>query len=138
MAAKSLIALLHRANQIANEEFERSIPESGVTARQVQVLSALSQNEGCSQTDLCDMTGIDRSTMAEIVSRLHKRRLIERRRSKDDARAYVLKLSESGRTLADLGEKSIGNVEDSLTASLSGKARQDLLNILDKLVTAER
>jgi hypothetical protein len=50
VAAKSLIALLHRANQIANEEFERSIPESGVTARQVQVLSALSQNEGCSQT----------------------------------------------------------------------------------------
>jgi DNA-binding MarR family transcriptional regulator len=84
------------------------------------------------------MTGIDRSTMAEIVSRLHKRRLIERRRSKDDARAYVLKLSESGRTLADLGEKSIGNVEESLMASLSGKARQDLLNILDKLVTAER
>lgn len=138
MAAKSLIALLHRANQIANEEFERSIPESGVTARQVQVLSALSQNEGCSQTDLCEMTGVDRSTMAEIVSRLHKRRLIERRRSKDDARAYVLKLSESGRTLADLGEKSIGNVEESLMTSLSSKARQDLLNILDKLVTAER
>lgn len=138
MTGKSLIALLHRANQIANEEFERSIPESGVTARQVQVLSALSQNEGCSQTDLCEMTGIDRSTMAEIVSRLHKRRLIERRRSKDDARAYVLKLSDNGRQLADLDEKSIGSVEDSLMANLSGKAKQDLLNILDKLVTADR
>lgn len=138
MPAKSLIALLHRANQIANEEFERSIPESGVTARQVQVLSALSHNEGCSQTDLCDMTGIDRSTMAEIVSRLHKRRLIERRRSKDDARAYVLKLSDSGKSLVDVGEKSIGTVEESLMAPLSAKARQDLLNILDKLVTAER
>lgn len=138
MASKSLIALLHRANQIANEEFERSIPESGVTARQVQVLSALAQNEGCSQTDLCEMTGIDRSTMAEIVSRLHKRRLIERRRSKEDARAYVLKLSESGRQLADLGEKSISSVEETLMLNLSGKARQDLLNILDKLVTADR
>lgn len=138
MPAKSLIALLHRANQIANEEFERSIPESGVTARQVQVLSALSQNEGCSQTDLCEMTGIDRSTMAEIVSRLHKRRLVERRRSKDDARAYVLKLSDNGRTLADLGEKSINSVEDKLMTVLSVKARSDLLNILEKLVVAER
>ena len=138
MPAKSLIALLHRANQIANEQFESSIPESGVTARQVQVLSALSQNEGCSQTDLCEMTGIDRSTMAEIVSRLHKRRLIERRRSKEDARAYVLKLSDNGRTLAALGEKSIGTVEETLMSGLSAKARQDLLNILDKLVSAER
>jgi DNA-binding MarR family transcriptional regulator len=138
VAAKSLIALLHRANQIANEEFERSIPEGGVTARQVQVLSALSQNEGCSQTDLCDMTGIDRSTMAEIVSRLHKRRLIERRRSKEDARAYVLKLSESGRSLAGMGEKSIASVEETLMSALSGKARQDLLNNLDKLVASDR
>jgi DNA-binding MarR family transcriptional regulator len=49
-----------------------------------------------SQTGVVERTGIDRSTLADIVRRLAKRSLVQRRRSRGDARAYVLKLSGEG------------------------------------------
>ena len=43
-----------------------------------------------------DRTGIDRSTLADIVARLLARGLIQRKRAKEDGRAYAIKLTPQG------------------------------------------
>ena len=43
---------------------------SGLTPRQFAVLMTIAEEEGLTQTDLVDRTGIDRSTLADIVARL--------------------------------------------------------------------
>ena len=56
----------------------------------------VAEEEGLTQTDLVERTGIDRSTLADIVARLLGRGLIQRRRAKEDARAYAIKLTAQG------------------------------------------
>lgn len=132
----NFLALLHRANQIATESFAAALGDSHITARQVQVLAAIEANEGSSQTAIVEITGVDRSTLADIVRRLQKNRLIERRRSKQDARAYMLKLSEAGRQALASGKPALAAVEKDLLAALPAKDRSVLLDLLGKTVEA--
>ncbi len=76
--------LLHRAAQHATQLFDAQSEASkfDLTERQVSVLMALELNEGASQTRLVELTGIDRSTLADMVRRLIKKGLIERGRSR--------------------------------------------------------
>lgn len=129
--SESLLSLLHRANQIATEKFSSAMGESDLTARQVHVLAAIGANEGSSQAQIVEMTGVDRSTLADMVKRLQKKKLIERRRSKVDARAYVLRLSESGKQALDIGQPALNNVEMNL---LPAKGRSELAVLLQKLI----
>lgn len=129
-----LLALLHRANQIATDQFSVALGKGTITARQVQVLAAIEANEGASQTRIVELTGIDRSTLADMIRRLQKNRLIERRRSKVDARAYVLKLTDSGARTLNSSKPAMTSAEQRLLASLSNKGQSDLMNLLEKVV----
>ena len=131
-----LLALLHRANQIATERFAESLGDGDLTARQVQVLAAIDANEGLSQTGIVAATGIDRSTLADIVRRLSKRKQIERKRSKDDARAYMVRLTEAGRKALADGKPVLGSVERGLLAALPAKQRGELVAMLGIVVAS--
>jgi DNA-binding MarR family transcriptional regulator len=129
----SLLYLLHRANQIATESFSSAMGDSDLTPRQVQVLAAIEANEGSSQTKIVELTGVDRSTLADIIRRLQKNKLIERRRSKADARAYVVKLSEGGKQALAIGKPALAAVEKGL---LPAKGRAELMALLEKIIAA--
>ena len=131
-----LLALLHRANQIASDRFSETIGDHGLTARQVQVLAAIEANEGGSQTDIVNITGIDRSTLADIIRRLSNRKLIERRRTKEDARAYAVKLTDAGRNELALGKPAVGKVEQNLLSVLPANRQTDLLALLEFIVAS--
>ena len=64
---RSPIHLLHRAGQCAGDIFQAEMGGGDLTPRQYAVLVTVSQNEGLSQTSLVEKTGIDRSTLADIV-----------------------------------------------------------------------
>lgn len=131
---QGLLALLHRANQLATEQFSATLGHSTMTARQLQVLAAVEANAGASQTRIVELTGVDRSTLADIVRRLQNNKLIARRRSKDDARAYLLTLTEAGRQALAEGAPALSKVERQLLAPLPTKARTDLLAMLETMV----
>src|SRR4029078_790282 len=95
--ARSRIHLLHRAGQCAGDIFHAEMKVDGLTPRQLAVLVTVSQNEGLSQTGLVERTGIDRSTRANLSRRMQRKGLLQRRRTKEDARAYAVKLTDEGR-----------------------------------------
>lgn len=92
------IERLRREIQYAEAEFEKK--SNGVTARQASVLSVLLEKEGVSQTHIVEMTSIDRSTLADVVRRLVLKGLVTRRRTKEDRRAYAVRLTANGRRVA--------------------------------------
>ena len=133
---RSPIHLLHRAGQCAGDVFAAEIGETDLTPRQFAVLVTVSQHEGLSQTDLVDHTGIDRSTLADIVRRMLKKGLLQRRRTKEDARAYAVKLTEEGWRVLRTAEPVIKRVDDRILAALSPKQRDQLLTDLAAIVEA--
>lgn len=131
---KSPIHLLHRAGQCAGDIFSNEIGENDLTPRQYAVLVAVSLNEGLSQTDLVELTGVDRSTLADIVRRMLKKGLLQRRRTKDDARAYAVKLTEEGWRVLRGSEPVVKRVDDRLLQALPPKQREQFLADLATII----
>ena len=74
------IHLLHRAVKRADEIFAVNVAETNLTPRQYAVLVGVAQSADPSQTDLVEITGSDQTTLGEVVRRLLKKGLLQRRR----------------------------------------------------------
>jgi len=99
----------------------------------------VAQNEGLSQTGIVDRTGIDRSTLTEIMRRLQKKGLMQRRRTKEDARAYAVKLTDEGRRVLGRVEPLAKRVDDRILDALPAKQRDQFMRALALIVgTLER
>jgi len=133
---RSVTHLLHRANQSATEIFSADTRIGELTPRQFAVLTVIADQEGLSQIDLVERTGIDRSTMANLVARLSKRGWVTRRRTKEDARAYSVKLSPQGEKVLLQARSAAAAADQRLLASLPPGKRQDFLNALASIVEA--
>lgn len=133
---RSPIHLLHRAGQCASDIFQGEMASGDLTPRQYAVLVAVSQNEGVSQTHLVEKTGVDRSTLADIVRRMLKKGLLQRRRTKEDARAYAVKLTEEGWRVLKAADPLARRVDDKILAVLPGQQRERFLQDLNLIVRA--
>ncbi|MFS8050181.1 MarR family winged helix-turn-helix transcriptional regulator [Rhizobium sp. BR 314] len=94
--------LLRRAHTRADRLFDQAMQNVGITPRQAAVLYGVRRCEGGSISDLTSLTGMDRGTLSEMVPRLMKRGLLEKRLAKDDGRAMALYLTREGAELVDL------------------------------------
>lgn len=130
----SAIHLLHRAGQCADELFAKKIGKTDLTPRQFAVLVVISKSEDLSQTALVDATGIDRSTLADIVRRLVERGLVARKRTKQDARMYAVRLSAAGRHAIEAAGPGAVATNDELLSSLPVSQRTTFVNALQKIV----
>lgn len=130
----SALHLLHRAGQRADELFARQVGKSDLTPRQYAVLRAVARTEDLSQTALVDITGIDRSTLADIVRRLVSRGLLQRKRTRQDARMYAVRLTAAGRAAIASAEPAAAATEEALLSALSASQRADFLKALARIV----
>jgi len=107
-----------------------------LTPRQYAVLVTVSQNEGLSQTQLVEKTGIDRSTLADIVRRMLKKGLLQRRRTREDARAYAVKLTDDGWRTLKTADPVATKVDDRILSALPAQQRERFLSDLGTIVEA--
>ncbi|HZZ87227.1 MAG TPA: helix-turn-helix domain-containing protein, partial [Caulobacteraceae bacterium] len=68
--SQSVTHLLHRVLQLALDYHAEASGAAGLTQRQYTVLAAAGAADGVSQSDLVRATGIDRSTLADLVARM--------------------------------------------------------------------
>lgn len=121
----TLTNTLHRAQQALDARLTHALEGEGITPRQYLVLVALAECAEPSHHTLVGATNIDRSTMTDICRQLVKRGLVTQRRSRRDARAYVVKLTSQGAQCLVAAQRAVQRVERDLTdpellASLTG------------------
>jgi len=130
---QSVVHLLHRAGQRASDIFGAQMRASGLTPRQYAVLITAAQHEGASQTELVELTGIDRSTLADVIARLLKKGLLRRRRTKRDARAYAVRLTEEGQQAVARAKPIAAAADEAVLAALSANERDNVMAALAAL-----
>lgn len=130
----SALHLLHRAGQIADELFALKTGGSDLTPRQFEVLRAISLSNEPSQTVLVEMTGIDRSTLADIVRRLVDRGLVSRKRTRHDARMYALRLSDKGEAAIAAAMPAVEQTDEALLSPLEKSDREAFIKGLERVV----
>jgi DNA-binding MarR family transcriptional regulator len=133
---RSPIHLLHRASQAVGQIFAAGMLTNDLTPRQLAVLVAVAENEGLSQTDLVERTGVDRSTLADIVKRLKGKGLLQRKRTREDARAYAVKLTEDGHKFLRAAEPLARRVDERILDALPAKRRAEFMSALASVVQA--
>jgi DNA-binding MarR family transcriptional regulator len=133
---RSPIHLLHRASQAVGQIFAAGMRTNDLTPRQLAVLVAVAENEGLSQADLVERTGVDRSTLADIVKRLKGKGLLQRRRTREDARAFAVKLTKEGHRLLRAAEPLAKRVDERILDALPAKRRAEFMSALASVVAA--
>jgi DNA-binding MarR family transcriptional regulator len=99
------------------------------------VLAAVAAREGAAQADLVAATGVDRSTLADMVARMIDKGLLARERSSIDARANAVRLTDAGRTaLAETGPRAAA-ADARLLNLLTKSQRAVILEALAALAT---
>ena len=130
--------LLHRALQRALDIYAEGFGESGVTQRQFAVLAAADEREGATQADLVRITGIDRSTLADMARRMIGKGLLERERSNVDARANAVRLTDAGREVLGDARPKMAAADARLLKLISGHGRRTtFVSLLRDLAKAE-
>jgi MarR family transcriptional regulator, temperature-dependent positive regulator of motility len=126
--------LIHRAEQCATDIFARTAPPGLLTPRQYAILVAIEENEGISQTGLVGKTGIDRSTLADIVRRMMDKGLVQRQRTTADARAYAVRLTRRGTAMLRRMRPHAEEVDRLILQALPEEQRSLFLSMLHHLV----
>jgi DNA-binding MarR family transcriptional regulator len=125
--------LLHKVLQLALDIYAEETGKGALTQRQYAVLAAASTVDGASQTDLVDMTGIDRSTLADMVARMIEKGWLGRERSKTDARAKTVRLTDKGaQALKEIAPK-VAKADERILANLVASRRSGFISALGAL-----
>lgn len=70
--------------------------EDPITLTQIRILDCVERYPGSTQTYVCMVADVDRSTLAEVVGRMVQRKLLARKRDKEDSRAWNLTITAKG------------------------------------------
>jgi MarR family transcriptional regulator, temperature-dependent positive regulator of motility len=136
LLTQSTSHLLHRAQQMAADAFARAYPGDDLTFRQFAVLAAVSETPGVSQSDLVRATGIDRSTLADMIARMEKKNLLSREASKSDGRAKSVKLTAKGqRKLTDAAPVAM-QADEAILGALPKPKQRGFFELLEALQAA--
>ena len=127
--------LLHRALQRALDIYADEFGAAAITQRQYAVLAAAAEHEGATQADLVRSTGIDRSTLADMATRMIAKGLLERERSTLDARANAVSLTEAGRSALEDAKPKMASADTRLLKLIGGHGRRNaFVDLLRDLV----
>lgn len=100
--------LLRRAENVSASWYYKLVGDTEITPRQFAILLTLFNHGRMTQSKLAELTGTDRSTITEMVTRMEKRKLISRSVPLGNRRALHLTISEAGiSTLMDILPKAL-------------------------------
>lgn len=124
--------LLRRNHQRSVDIFTRTVGDD-VTRQQIGTLLALHRNPGASQRDLVDATGIDKSTLKEMLGRMVKRGWVRRAKDPHDSRAWTMHLTEDGLDLLLERIDKVDAAQKEILAPLPEADRAIFMRYLRKL-----
>ena len=134
--ARSPSHQLHRVLQLALDIYAEEAGPDAPTQRQFAVLEACADRDGLTQTDLVKATGIDRSTLADLVARMTTKGLLVRERSALDARANAVSLSPEGRAALEAARPRVAAADKRILGLLPKARREAFLDVLTELASA--
>ena len=122
--------LIRRCQQRAVDLFTDEVGEDGPNPRQFAVLISVFQNPGMSQTALVEASGIDRSTLTEVLRRMIERGVISKSRTPADQRANALYLTEDGNTMLEMALQAAERAQARILEPIPETDRPSAINML--------
>ena len=126
--------LLSASALVGDRLVNEALATEGVRKYHFRVLVALSDDGPLSQADLGRRLSIDRSDMAAVVAELELRELVVRTRDDRDRRRNVVTVTAGGEDALARMDAAIAAAQEELLAPLSAPERQQLTELLTRLL----
>jgi DNA-binding MarR family transcriptional regulator len=133
VSSENLAVLFHRAvNFMVRAHHHHGHAEHA----QMRVLALLRDRNSMSQRELQEMLNVRSASLSEILGKLEHRGFIGRRHDERDKRNFIVTVTGRGSAVVAAGEDVRRKSDEALFASLSGEERQQLAELLDKIIRA--
>lgn len=126
--------LIRRLHQIHYALFFEECGDFDITPVQYGLLTSLAENPGMDQNSIGRELGIDRTNVADVVNRLSRRGLIERKRSDNDKRMVLARLTPEGERVTREMYMAMQRAQLRLLEPLLPEERNAFLTMLIRLV----
>lgn len=128
--------LVRRLHQVHLGIFAEECAGDDITPVQFAILTVLRKDEEMDQQTLSTSVGIDRTSGADVIRRLNRRRLVTLAPSKLDRRAKLVQITEAGKDLAERLLPKVISSQDRLVAPLTTREHATFYRLLNKLLVA--
>lgn len=125
--------LLYRASQISHSLANEMLAEVALSARQVGILTLVTELEPMTQKVLADTLRIDRTTMVALLDDLEARGYVARQRHPRDRRAFLVRPTDSGRAAKAAAVRILDEQQRRFLAPLTAAERAQLSALLTRL-----
>ncbi|MFD9905532.1 MarR family winged helix-turn-helix transcriptional regulator [Streptomyces sp. NPDC059063] len=127
---------LARRLQQAHHLLWTTMVSEETTSPQFAVLNSLVAEPGLDQRGVGERVGLDRSTIAEVISRLSRRGLIDKVRDPQDGRRSLLRLTAEGRQVHRKLTVRTARMNQVFLGPLSGDERAVFLDLMQRVADA--
>jgi len=124
--------LIRRAYQAHTQLWAEVVPVD-ITGAQYVFLCALAVHGDLDQASVGRLTSLDRSSVAELASRLARRGLIQRGRDEQDRRKRVLRITEEGAGVVAEAAPHVLRLGQRLLAQLDEAERARFMDYLGRV-----
>jgi DNA-binding MarR family transcriptional regulator len=135
---ESMTVQLRRVDLYMSGAFKTATEQEQLPVGVISSLALIVANPGISQNEICQNTGIDKSSLVAIIDYLEEAGWIERHRSREDRRRYALRATPAGETRLDRLIETVRGFEDAMLASVSQRDLAILRRVLDRMLDSCR
>lgn len=125
--------LLNRVGFAVTDAFSEALAAHDLTVPMWRVLAVLAHHGPQRIGDLAGLTSIEMSTLSRLLGTMQRRKLLGRKRARNDARVVMVALTESGTSLTRNLIPAATALESKLVAGLAPSEIALLARTLDKL-----
>lgn len=122
---RAMLPVLARVNEL--------LAPLGLRRTTFSALVIVRDNPGMRQGELAELLAMEKPNLVNIIDKLEKAELIERRRSDEDRRVNALFVTEKGRRRCEAGLSEICEYEQSLTEGFEDQDVDALHTALDRI-----
>jgi DNA-binding MarR family transcriptional regulator len=131
---QELFSKLKRVTNWTSEKRARAPLQ--LSSTQARLLLYAAEHHGVSQAELATATDTDKALAGRVIESLIERGWLRRDRSSEDARAYIVSLSASGRKVATQLNHIGSDIVNKISQTLDDKDVEDFKRIANKLIDA--
>jgi len=130
---KSIGYLLRHSSKLITSQIESLFVSEDISFVQYVILMNLRDGLAKTSAELCQSICHDSGALTRIIDQMENRKFLKRVRSKQDRRIITLKLTKSGKEIAESFLPRVVQLYNSLLADFTHKEADTLINLLTRL-----
>ncbi|MEU4564018.1 MarR family transcriptional regulator [Actinoplanes sp. NPDC023936] len=131
--APDLMFLMSWATHALAKEHAEALSGLGISTRAYCVLERGMTAE-LTQSQLGELCGIDKTTMVVTLDELERAGLAERRMSKTDRRARIVKVTPAGERMVAEASEIVAGLQAEILSTIPARDRKVFLDVLGRLI----